>query len=51
VGVRKGKREEGIESKKAEGLKRVMRSQAAPLIVGWTVLLLPGNCEEEHICL
>ena len=31
------------ESKKGESLKRV-RSQAAPFIVGWATLLLPGNC-------
>jgi hypothetical protein len=24
------------------------RGQAAPFIVGWTTLLLPGNCREEH---
>ena len=23
--------------------------QAAPLIVGWAILLLLGNCEAEHI--
>ena len=48
-----GEREEGKErrkkeSKKGEGVKRVRRGQAAPLIVGWAILLLPGNCGEEH---
>jgi hypothetical protein len=40
----KGKREGGLESKNGEGLKKVRRSQAAPLIVSW----LSGNCGEEH---
>jgi hypothetical protein len=31
---RKGGREGGLERKKGEGLKRVRRGQAAPLIVG-----------------
>ena len=44
----KGKREEGLESKKGEGLKRARRVQAAPLTVGWAILLLPGNSGEEH---
>ena len=35
------------ESKKGESLKRVRRGQAAPLIVGWAILLLLGNCGEE----
>ena len=43
----KGKREGGLESKKGESLKRVSRGQAAPFIVGWAILLLPGNCGEE----
>jgi hypothetical protein len=43
-------REGGLEIKKGEGLKRVRRGQAAPLIVGWATLL-PGNCGEEHTCL
>lgn len=30
----KGEREEGLESKKVEGLKKARRGQAAPLIVG-----------------
>ena len=42
------KREGGLESKKGESLKRARRGQAAPLIVGWAILLLPGNCGEEH---
>jgi hypothetical protein len=29
----KGEREEGLESKKVEGLKKARRGQAAPLIV------------------
>ena len=37
-------REGGLESKKGERLKRARRGQAAPLIVGWAILLLPGNC-------
>jgi hypothetical protein len=36
------------ESKKGESLKRARRGQAAPFIVGWTILLLPGNYGEEH---
>ena len=36
------------ESKKGEGLKRERKGQAAPFIVGWATLLLPGNCGEEH---
>jgi hypothetical protein len=36
------------ESKKGESLKRERRGQAAPFIVGWATLLLPGNCGEEH---
>ena len=39
------------ESKKGESLKRVRRGQAAPFIVGWAILLLSGNCGEEHIWL
>jgi hypothetical protein len=39
------------ESKKGESLKRVRRGQAAPFIVGWAILLLSGNCGEEHTCL
>jgi hypothetical protein len=30
--------------KKGESLKRERRGQAAPFIVGWAILLLPGNC-------
>ena len=41
-------REGGLESKKGESLKRARRGQAAPLIVDWAILLLPGNCGEEH---
>jgi hypothetical protein len=33
----KGEREGGLESKKGEGLKRVRRGQAVPLIVGWAI--------------
>jgi hypothetical protein len=44
----KGVREGGLESKKGEGLKRARRGQAAPFIVGWAILLLPGNYEGEH---
>jgi hypothetical protein len=44
----KGEREGGLESKKGESLKRVRRGQVAPFIVGWTILLLPGNYGEEH---
>ena len=45
----KGKSLEGVlESKKSESLKRARRDQAASHIVGWTILLLPGNCGEEH---
>ena len=36
------------ENKKSESLKRERRGQAAPFIVGWAILLLPGNCGEEH---
>lgn len=28
--------------------KRERRDQAAPFIVGWATLLLPGNCGKEH---
>jgi hypothetical protein len=44
----KGKRERGLESKKGKSLKRARRGQAGPLIVGWAIRLLPGNCGEEH---
>ena len=44
----KGEREGWLESKKGESLKRARRGQAAPFIVGWAILLLPGNCGEEH---
>ena len=46
----KGKRERGLESKKGKSLKRARRGQAGPLIVGWAIRLLPGNCGEEHTC-
>ena len=36
------------ESKKGESLKRASRGQADPFIVGWAILLLPGNYGEEH---
>jgi hypothetical protein len=36
------------ESKKGESLKTVRRGQVAPFIVGWAILLLPGNYGEEH---
>ena len=32
------------ESKKGESLKSERWGQAAPFIVGWATLLLPGNC-------
>jgi hypothetical protein len=41
------KRRARDESKKGENL-RERRFQAAPFIVGWVILLLPGNCWEEH---
>ena len=46
----KGERERRAkeESKKGENLKRARRGQAAPFIVGWAILLLSGNCGEEH---
>jgi hypothetical protein len=47
-GEREGERESALESKKGEGLKRARREQAAPFVVGWAILLLPGNCGEEH---
>ena len=48
-GERKEKeRKRATESKKGESLKRARRGQAAPLIVDWAILLLPGNCGEEH---
>jgi hypothetical protein len=34
--------------KREQDLKRERRGQAAPFIVGWATLLLPGNCGEEH---
>jgi hypothetical protein len=47
-----GERREGWrardEIKKGKSLKREKRSQAAPFIVGWATLLLPGNYGEEH---
>jgi hypothetical protein len=42
-GERGGAREQ--ESKRARDRGR---GQAAPFIVGWATLLLPGNCGEEH---
>jgi hypothetical protein len=42
-----GEREKGLESKKGESLKIARRGQAAPLIVGWSILLLLGNCGED----
>jgi hypothetical protein len=36
------------QSKKGESLKRVRKGRAAPFIVGWAILLLPGNYREEH---
>jgi hypothetical protein len=45
-GVKGRERRARDESKKGENLKR--RGQAAPFIVGWATLLLPGNCGEEH---
>jgi hypothetical protein len=49
--ARKEKREGELDSKKGEGLKRARRGHAAPLIVGWAIMLLPSNCGEEHTCL
>jgi hypothetical protein len=43
----KGRKRE-LESKEGVGSKRARRGQTAPLIVGWTILLLPGNSGEEH---
>jgi hypothetical protein len=45
---RRGEREAGLESRKGESFKREWRGQAAPFIVGWAILLLSGNCGEEH---
>ena len=42
---RKGEGEREREKKKGESLK-TRRGQAAPFIVGWAILLLPGNYEE-----
>jgi hypothetical protein len=39
----KGERKGGLSSKKGKSLKRVRRGQAAPFIVGWAILLLPGK--------
>ena len=49
----RGEREGGLERKveKGESLKRARRGQAAPFVVGWTILLLSGNYGEEHIWL
>jgi hypothetical protein len=46
----KGGREGGLEMRvrKVREFKRVRRGQAAPFIVGWATLLLPGNCGEKH---
>jgi hypothetical protein len=44
----KGERKGGLESKRGEGLREQGGGQAAPLIVGWAILLLPGNCGKEH---
>jgi hypothetical protein len=46
-GERERRRARG-ESKKGENLERTRRGQAASFIVGWAILLLPGNCGEEH---
>jgi hypothetical protein len=46
--VRRERRRTRYESKKDERLKREKRGQAAPFIVGWATLLLPGNFGEEH---
>jgi hypothetical protein len=35
------------ENKRGESL-RERRGQTAPFIVGWAILLLQGNCWEEH---
>ena len=47
-GREKERRRARDESKKGEGLKRERKGQAAPFIVGWATLLLPGNCGEEY---
>jgi hypothetical protein len=53
--MERGGREEEKESERRakrqeerQELKRERRGQAAPFIVGWATLLLPGNCGEEH---
>ena len=47
---REREREGGLERgvRKGESLKRVRRGKATPFIVGWTILLLPGNYGKEH---
>ena len=47
-GGKEREREGGLESKKGKSLKRERWGQAASLIVGWAIWLLPGNCGEEH---
>jgi hypothetical protein len=51
VGRERERRRARDESKKDESLKRARRGQAVPFIVGWAILLLPGNYGEEHIWL
>ena len=48
MGEGREKRRDRGESKKGESLKRVRRGQAASIIVGWTILLLPDNYGEEN---
>jgi hypothetical protein len=47
-GIGREKRRARDESKKGKSLKKKRRGQAAPFIVGWAILLLSGNCGEEH---
>jgi hypothetical protein len=47
-GGRRERRRAREESKKGESLKRLRRGKAASFIVGWTILLFPGNYGEEH---
>ena len=46
-GIVEVKRRVRGKSKNKRGSKRA-RGQAAPFIVGWATLLLPGNCGTEY---
>lgn len=46
-GGREGRRARD-KSQKGESLKRARWGQAAPFILGWSTLLLPGNFGEEY---